>query len=163
MDEITALAAAEAMEVLYNTEISLIAKIPYVILETLEERAIEYEDKIQVDFGLGLDEQFISREAQTILSIIHKDYWDDKTKQQVRNEFIEKVKRCNQEQPSTISSFENLNNEVVLDNETTALVVREQTKWYIKIFDKIINFFKKKGKTLNIERFEREHDLNSRL
>ena len=35
MDEITAVAAAETISVLYNTENSLVSKIPYAIIKAL--------------------------------------------------------------------------------------------------------------------------------
>ena len=74
MDEITALAAAETITVLNNTDISLVAQIPYIIIKAIEEKAKEYDGNIKLNMELRLTEQNISEEAQSILALIYKDY-----------------------------------------------------------------------------------------
>ena len=106
MEEITAVAAAETINILYNTEISLIAKIPYFILKTLEDKALECQKEIKLNMELSLDKQNISDEARTILSIIYKDYWcDNETKTEMDRIFADKIKEYEEEQKANLDPF----------------------------------------------------------
>lgn len=142
MDEITAVAAAETISVLYNTEISLVAKIPYSILKVLEDKALEYKEEVKLDMELGLEKQDISAEARTILSIIYKDYWcDEKTKTELNQIFAEKEKEYDEELKASLDPFKD---SVKMEKaEEKALVVAPK-KWYVRIFEKVIRFFRKK-------------------
>ena len=92
MNEITALAAAETIAVLNNTDISLVTKIPYIILKTIEDKAKEYNGKVEFDMSLQLNEQPISEESQSILAIIYKDYWCDKEKKKKGMKILKKYR-----------------------------------------------------------------------
>ena len=147
MDEITAVAAAETISVLYNTEISLVARIPYSILKSLEEKALEYTEEVKLDMGIGLDKQNISEEAQTILSIIYKDYWCNNEKKAEMNQiFVEKEKEYDEELKASLDPFkDSVKPETIVktSNEEKSLMV-VQKKWYVRIFEKVMRFFRKK-------------------
>ena len=132
MEEISSLAAAETINVLYNTDISLFTKIPYAIIKVLEDKAHEYNGKIKLNMALNLAEQEISEEAQTILAKI----------------FLEKSIEYDEEEKESLNPFKDdkktriqkININLEEDNELIEL----PKKWYLNIFDKIIKFFQKK-------------------
>ena len=156
MDEISKQAAKEVINVLYNTEISLIAKIPYSIIKILEEKAIEYKDEIKLDMSLNLFEQQISEEAQTILAIIYKDFWCDKEKQSEMNKIIEeKEAEYDKELEEKYNPFKKIYNqesqkenlEIIKENkneDSEKALIKFNKKWYLRIFEKVIRFFRKK-------------------
>ena len=156
MDEITALAAAETVSVLYNTENSLVSKIPYIIIKVLEDKAFECKEEIRLDMNLSLSEQSISEEAQTILSIIYKNYWcDEEKKKQMNAVFLQKSEEYDKEQEEKYNLInstmqEQLSNEIPetskninsINNEEALIVAPK--KWYVRIFEKVVRFFRKK-------------------
>lgn len=151
MENVSALAAAEAMKILDYTEISLIAKIPYGIIRVLSDKASEYSGEINLDFSRGLKEQPISEEAQSILAVIYKDFWCDDKEQERLNEIIKtNEEEYEKELDEKYDPFKEENQvyaEPTVETEekepeTTALVV--QKKWYVRIFDRIVRFFRKK-------------------
>lgn len=153
MNEITALAAAETITVLNNTDISLVAKIPYIIIKAIEDKAKEYDGKIELDMKLGLTEQNISEEAQSILAIIYKDYWCDKEKQEEMNKKMEDISiEYEKELAEKLDPFKDSNKNKI-ENESVNSIEKEDEikalmevpkKWYVRIFDRIIRFFRKK-------------------
>lgn len=149
MENVSALAAAEAMTVLDYTEISLIAKIPYGIIRVLSDRASEYQGEVKLDFSRDLKEQPISEEAQSILAIIYKDFWCDDQEQERLNSIIKSnEEEYEKELEKKYDPFKEENQvyaspeEVKEESETMTLVV--QKKWYVRIFDRIVRFFRKK-------------------
>ena len=152
MEEITAVAAAETISVLYNTEISLVTKIPYAILKTLEDKAEEYAEKVNIDMTLELHEQPISDEAKAILAIIYKDYWCDNEKKEEMNKiFEEKALEYDKEQEEALNPFKTINKQETESTQNTETVssepkflIAKPKKWYIRIFDRIMRFFRKK-------------------
>ena len=149
MEEISSLAAAETINVLYNTDISLFTKIPYAIIKVLEDKAHEYNGKIKLNMALNLAEQEISEEAQTILAIIYKDYLCTTEKHEEMNKiFLEKSIEYDEEEKESLNPFKDdkktriqkININLEEDNELIEL----PKKWYLNIFDKIIKFFQKK-------------------
>ena len=155
MNEITALAAAETIAILNNTDISLVTKIPYIILKTIEDKAKEYNGKVEFDMSLQLNEQPISEESQSILAIIYKDYWCDKEKKEKMNEDIKEIsKQYETELAEKLNPFKD-SNKKLLENESsnnienikkedkTTALIEVPKKWYVKIFDRIVRFFRK--------------------
>lgn len=155
MDEITAVAAAETISVLYNTENSLVSKIPYAIIKALEDKALECKEEIKLNMNLSLYEQSISEEAQVILLMIYKNYWCDKEKQQQMNTvLLQKSAEYDKEQVDNSqvlkdNNQENINNEVKgaqnsepIDNQKAITI--NSKKWYVRIFERVVRFFRKK-------------------
>lgn len=150
-EEISAVAAAEAIAILYNTDVSLVSNIPYAIFKALEDKAEEYTDKVNIDMNLSLAEQPISDEAQSILAILYKDYWCDSEKKQEMNKIIkEKSNEYDQEQTEKLNPFKDIKKESLNNNLTSTSDIPETAlievpkKWYVIIFDKIMRFFRKK-------------------
>lgn len=157
MEEISALAAAETIAVLYNTEATMVIKIPYKLLKSLEDKASEYSETITLKENVSLNEQTISDEARSILLILYREFWCDSTKKQELDEKIintskefenEELKRLDpfKDSKAKISTTENnIQNEIEqpIENISTSLI-EVPKKWYVKIFDKIMRFFRKK-------------------
>ncbi len=74
MEELSAEVATEVIEVLYNSDSSIICKIPYRIIEVLQEKTQECNKKISFKENVELKDQDISEEGKAILSILYRDY-----------------------------------------------------------------------------------------
>lgn len=162
MEEINAIAAAEAIAVLNHTDISLLSKVPYSIVQALETKAAECTEEVKLDLTLSLNEQQISEDAKVILTILYKDFLCSEEEEQKLNErILENEKEYNKEleekynpfkdsqttpssssETSTISE-QTENNNIEETSEMTALIEKPK-KWYFRIFDKIVKFFRKK-------------------
>lgn len=148
--EITASVAAEAIAILENTEISLVAKVPLKILEMLQSKADQANKKVELDYTKSYSEQNISEEAKGIITLIYRQYWCTESerkeldKKLLENEEIKKRERYN---PDNI--FKNVDEDNKYDtiskeySEEKSLTVTENLKWYQKIINKIKSFFNK--------------------
>ena len=97
-----------------------------------------------------MDEQNVSKEAKTIIAILFRDYW---ATQEQKEKIIKKEKYdeflAEQEKQKKYSCDDlfnkkekNLNNDVT---ENLSLIeVKEH--WYSKIWEKILNIFRRKNK-----------------
>ena len=147
MENVSALAAAEAIKVLNFTDISLIAKIPYGIIRVLSDKASEYEGEVTLDYSVSLSEQPISEEAQAILAVIYKDFWCDDNEQERLNSIIkENEEEYEEELEKKYDPFkeENQVNEDPSEDKEEVVALVVQKKWYVRIFDRIVRFFRKK-------------------
>ena len=162
MEEISALAAAETIAVLNKTDLTMVAQIPYKLIKGFEDKAEEYDGKIELKENTSLLEQPISEEARSLLLILYREYWSDEAeKEEIDNNLIESEKEFTREESerldpfkdskidsssSEISTIETPDNEISSnkeENESTSLIEIHK-KWYIRIFDRIIRFFRKK-------------------
>lgn len=148
--EITASVAAEAIAILENTEISLVAKVPLKILEMLQSKADQANKKVELDYTKSYSEQNISEEAKGIITLIYRQYWCTESerkeldKKLLENEEIKKRERYN---PDNIfkkvdedNKYDTISKEY---SEEKSLTVTENLKWYQKIINKIKLFFNK--------------------
>ena len=148
--EITASVAAEAIAILENTEISLVAKVPLKILEMLQSEADQANKKVELDYTKSYSEQNISEEAKGIITLIYRQYWCTESerkeldKKLLENEEIKKRERYN---PDNIfkkvdedNKYDTISKEY---SEEKSLTVTENLKWYQKIINKIKSFFNK--------------------
>ena len=148
--EITASVAAEAIAILENTEISLVAKVPLKILEMLQSKADQANKKVELDYTKSYSEQNISEEAKGIITLIYRQYWCTESerkeldKKLLENEEIKKRERYN---PDNIfkkvdedNKYDTISKEY---SEEKSLTVTENLKWYQKIINKIKSFFNK--------------------
>ena len=148
--EITASVAAEAIAILENTVISLVAKVPLKILEMLQSKADQANKKVELDYTKSYSEQNISEEAKGIITLIYRQYWCTESerkeldKKLLENEEIKKRERYN---PDNIfkkvdedNKYDTISKEY---SEEKSLTVTENLKWYQKIINKIKSFFNK--------------------
>lgn len=148
--EITPSIAAEAIAVLENTEISLLAKIPLKFITFLQSKADEGNAKFELDFSKSYEEQSISEEARAIITLIYKDYWCTPEEKAALEEKFE-AEQIRQEEELA----EKYNPDKIFENKTVSnnvqetvpssleLVKIEELTWYQKIINKIKNLFKK--------------------
>lgn len=161
MEEISALAAAEVVSVLYNTDVSMVVKLPYKLLKSFEDKAAEYEQSIVLKENVSLDQQDISDEARSILLILYREFWcDSEKKKELDNAIIESDKEAkiyelekfdpfkDSKKSSITSESTNSNstdeNIVQAEESTSTALIELPKKWYVRIFDKIVRFFRKK-------------------
>lgn len=161
MEEISALAAAEVVSVLYNTDVSMVVKLPYKLLKSFEDKAAEYEQSIVLKENVSLDQQDISDEARSILLILYREFWcDSEKKKELDNAIIESDKEAkiyelekfdpfkDSKKSSITSESTNSNstdeNTVQAEESTSTALIELPKKWYVKIFDRIVRFFRKK-------------------
>jgi len=148
--EITPSVAAEAIAVLENTEISLLAKIPVKLITFLQSKADEENAKFELDLSKNYEEQTISEEARAILTLIYKDYWCTPEERKALEERAEaeqiKLDKELEEKynPDKIFSSRTSNENVQKIQETQDIVVVQKQTWYQKIIEKIKSFFNKK-------------------
>ena len=148
MDGMTATTAAEVIGVLFNTEVSLVGKIPYKVLEFFERKSIECESREKLISEISQNTYEISLEAKAILSIIYKDYMCDSAeeKQRLNEIFAEGKKEYEKMEQEKYNPFKDVvetpivNNTIENSNKAEVLALSEK-KWYRKIFEKIKLFF----------------------
>lgn len=143
--EITPSIAAEAIAVLENTEIALLAKIPLKLITFLQNKADEEHKTFKLDFNKSYEEQQISQEARAIITLIHREYWCSPEEKIALDKLLD-AKELQEEQllrekynPDNIFATPEPN----VPTEHKELSIIEEPKWYIKIINKIKNLFKK--------------------
>ena len=146
MDGITAVAAKEVMTVLFNTEISLFCKIPYKLIEILEQKAEEYQEMIYIRENTSLIDQPISEDAKAILTLMYKDFWCNEEEREKLNEEIAKNEEAaydpfkNVKTGGTVERIEVTFDDDDDDDDEKITALAVPMKWYEKIFDKIKAF-----------------------
>lgn len=161
MEEINAIAAAEALAILNHTDISLLSKIPYSVVQSLETKASEYTEEVKLDLTLSLNEQQISEDAKIILTILYKDFLcSDEEQENLNKQILENESEYNKEleeqynpfkdsqqttSTSEISSSPSSESETnTSENSEMTALIEKPKKWYFRIFDRIVKFFRKK-------------------
>ena len=144
MDNITTTTAAEVIGVLFNTEVSLVGKIPYKVLEFFDNESLKCETREKLINEIAQNTYEISLEAKAILSIIYKDYLCDSNeeKQRLNEIFAEGKKEFEKMEQEKYDPFKDVvetpivNKNLENSNEVEFLALPEK-KWYTKMFEKI--------------------------
>lgn len=161
MEEISALAAAETVAILNYTDVTMVAQLPYSLIKGFEDKAQEYEGKIELAENVSLNEQNISEETRALLLILYREYWcNEEEKEILDTNLIESEKEFNKSEAERLDPFkdskkESTSSEInVVDTTSEITEQSEQSnstdlielpkKWYVRIFDRIIRFFRKK-------------------
>ena len=151
MEELSAEVATEVIEVLYNSDSSIICKIPYRIIEVLQEKTQECNKKISFKENVELKDQDISEEGKAILSILYRDYiCSEEEKIEVNKIFENNQKQYDEIQREKYNPdkiFQKQDNKISVDinaeEEDKALIETQKNKWYIVLFEKIKSIFKR--------------------
>ena len=151
MEELSAEVATEVIEVLYNSDSSIICKIPYRIIEVLQEKTQECNKKISFKENVELKDQDISEEGKAILSILYRDYiCSEEEKIEVNKIFENNQKQYDEiqrEKYNPDNIFQKQDNKISVDinaeEEEKALIETQKNKWYIVLFEKIKSIFKR--------------------
>ena len=150
MEEDLRKALTEVDKILENTDEELVKKIPDNFKNYIKENKDEnYVFEVDTEKGL-LEQEDLSYKTKAILSLIYRDYFCSKEEREelLREEREEKLreeeekrKRYNpddlfkkEEKPEPIQKEE--------EQKNTALVEYSELKWYQKIYQKILKFFK---------------------
>lgn len=144
--ELKSSTAAEVIAILENTETSLLAKIPIKLIQFFESKANEENLKYKLDFNKNYDEQELSEEARTIMTLIYKDYIATPNQ---KNELNEKILQKQIEEEKELREkynpdniFKNNNIDSQKTPKELSMVKIDEIKWYEKIINKIKSFFK---------------------
>ena len=151
MEELSAEVATEVIEVLYNSDSSIICKIQYRIIEVLQEKTQECNKKISFKENVELKDQDISEEGKAILSILYRDYiCSEEEKIEVNKIFENNQKQYDEIQREKYNPdkiFQKQDNKISVDinaeEEEKALIETQKNKWYIVLFEKIKSIFKR--------------------
>ena len=150
IDDIYKNAFKEVYDILGNTEIELIEKIPTKFMDFIKVN-MNVNYKTNIKFDEPIDNQPLLKETEAILSLIYRSYWaSDEEKQELatksQKEFveIEEKKKEEYQGKDIYQIFEERKNinKVKLDNN---LMVIEKESIIKKFFNKILSFFKKKN------------------
>ena len=147
-------AAVEVLDILDNTNKEDLEKIPSSFIKFLTENA-SMDYKVNFDHSKPISELNLKEKTKEILGVIYINWWCDKKEQEEYKKKIEEQEVRKQEElkekynPNKI--FENKKNSQtysetqVEDNKTNEAVTMVKYKESIikKIFNKILNFFKK--------------------
>ena len=157
MEEISALAAAETVAILNKTDVTMVSQIPYKIIKGLIDKAEEYDGEVTLKETTSIVEQPISEEARSLLLILYREYWcSEEEKENLDNQLIESEKEFEKEEAERLDPFKDANefnqttessdieNKTSTNTTNSTALIEAPKKWYVRIFDKIIRFFRKK-------------------
>ena len=157
MEEISALAAAETVAILNKTDVTMVSQIPYKLIKGLIDKAEEYEGEITLKETNSIIDQPISEEARSILLILYREYWSsEEEKENLDNQLIESEKEFEKEESEKLNPFKdskdftsehnssNNTNSSSANSPTSTALIETPKKWYLRIFDRIMRFFRKK-------------------
>ncbi len=166
MEEISALVAAETIAVLNKTDATMVAEIPYILIKGFEDKAKEYEGEIKLKDGVPLVEQNLSEETRALLLILHREYWaTEEEKDSLDKSLIESEAEFNKMESERLDPFKDSKKDLshseistpeieTTDSTTeesestvyegTTALIEVPKKWFVRIFDRIVRFFRKK-------------------
>lgn len=140
-------AFSETLDILNHTKKEDVEKIPIKFLEFLRINALKtYESKL--DFNKSIADMNLNQKTIGILSIIYKKYWCNAEQ---RKDFEKKLKQNEivyqkqlGEKYNTEELFKNKKLNNVTNTDVTDLIEYKEQRWYQKIFEKVLNLFRKK-------------------
>ena len=141
----SAIAYVEILEIIKNLEPELSKKIPNKIINFFEEnKAKDYE--YSLDKTKDFSEQVFTEETGGLLALLFLNYLGtEEENKEVKNALISNENKYQEElrekyNPDEIFKNKNQDNET---QETKALTVIEKLPWYKKIINSILSIFKK--------------------
>lgn len=125
-------------------------KLPKKFIEFLENNMdTEYKPNISKD--IPIDEQELKKDTKVLLSLLYRNYWCDKEKKAIlkqkdaiaKSEY-EKEIREKYNPDNIFKDSKKIENTISEDiYEEKSLIECREEKWYKKIINKILSFFKK--------------------
>lgn len=89
-------AVGEVLQVLENTEESLVDKIPKKLIELWEENAV-YSTSLEIDTSKTIEEINLSEKSKDLLGMIYRNYWCDSEQRKEYDEILRKNEEKYQE------------------------------------------------------------------
>lgn len=140
-------AYSEINEILSLMDNEFIDKLPKRFIEFIKkERDINYEPNINPN--VPLEEQQLLEDTINILAMLKLDYWceTEAEKQellQILSENEEKYQQELRDKYNPDNLFKKKNIEIDTKKESIALTVYKEKNFILKLFEKIVNMFKK--------------------
>ena len=137
-------AITQVLDVLDNTDESLVKKIPNKFMDFLKQNKLD-NDVSNLQYDKPLDEMNLMPKAKTILSIIYMKYWVSEKERQELADLQYENENIYQQNLKKKYSYDNLfKKNIENKNEATANIVKyEKENFLIRFFNRIINFFRK--------------------
>lgn len=147
-----AIAYREVLEILKYIPVEDYNKIPKTKIELFEANA---NDSYNFSYNPDktLEEQEVSKIAKGIIAILFRDYWSTDTQKEkiISKQNYDRMK-LEEEKRATYNLGKIFNNEqndfniqiVEKEKEKLELIEYKESKWYQKIFEKILKVFRKK-------------------
>lgn len=141
------LAYAEIDEILNLLEDDYRERVPKKVRDFFkEEKMKDYHPEIDIE--KPLIEQNLKRETMVLLAILNLNYWceNEKEKQHFLNESDknEEEKKELEEKYNPDNLFKKEKQIKILKEENTSLIEYKKTNMLKRVFERIINFFKRK-------------------
>lgn len=141
------LAYAEIDEILNLLEDDYRERVPKKVRDFFkEEKMKDYHPEIDIE--KPLIEQNLKRETMVLLAILNLNYWceNEEEKQSFLNELDknEEEKKELEEKYNPDNLFKKEKQIKILKEENTSLIEYKKTNMLKRVFEKIINFFKRK-------------------
>jgi len=143
MNENEKRAYSEVVTILSEIEDEYVQKIPKKVLETLQSSILEgYEPTIEI--SKPLTEQNLNPKTFDILACIYLNYWceNEEEKQTLLKIYSENEKK--EKEKFEIDFSKNRFDKKETKEDEMQILVREEKKWFKKVFEKIYSFFKRK-------------------
>lgn len=162
MEEISALAAAETVAILNHTDVTMVAQLPYSLIKGFEDKAKEYDGEIELAENLSLNEQNLSEETRALLLILYREYWcNEEEKEILDTNLIESEKEFKKLEAERLDPFKDSRKDSIyseisisemssteitnqVEESTSTALIEIEKKWYVRIFDRIVRFFRKR-------------------
>lgn len=100
-------AVGEVLQVLKNTEESLVNKIPKKLLELWEKNAITHSE-LEIDTSKPIEEIKLSEKSKDLLGMIYRNYWCDSEQRKEYDEILRKNEEKFQEKARQTYNPENI-------------------------------------------------------
>lgn len=141
------LAYAEIDEILNLLEDDYRERVPKKVRDFFkEEKMKDYHPEIDIE--KPLIEQNLKRETMVLLAILNLNYWceNEEEKQSFLNELDknEEEKKELEEKYNPDNLFKKEKQIKILEEENTSLIEYKKTNMLKRVFERIINFFKRK-------------------
>lgn len=135
---------AEVYAVLNKMTEEMYNKVPKNILKMFK-KFEKGAKEVELKNGIPFDEQKISKEAKDIIFAISLNYW---LTEEERKEVLKKLKE-NEDALNEKYKVDNMFKKISKQNtdintENKEIVKEQKEKWYIKIFNKVKDFFYRK-------------------
>lgn len=133
------MALTEVDEILSNTDIQLVNKIPIAFRNLIKENKSK-DYKPSIDKNKPIDQQNLLKETEAILSLIFISYW---ATDEEKIELQEKDEKEYEELKRKTEIVFKADKEEQIQEEVVSLAVKKEIPWYKKIYNKILKLFKR--------------------
>ena len=143
-------AYAEVDKILSFMETQYVEKIPRKLREVFKNEKIQ-DYNPNIDPKIPLDEQNLQKKTFSILAMLNLNYWceDEKEKQELIAIYAEKDRKKEEElreKYNTDNLFKKKEKEEIFEEpqESTALIEYKEEKFFKRLINKIMSFFRRK-------------------